>query len=221
MSTQKETGVYVFTNPYVRQLNGDLMPKVGCGIIKDRLKSANSETYGPPAWKIEFAKYVDDDYCIEQKLFSLIETIDPKQREFGKRREFFTTSLPILKKMFDLLPGEWYSESTEQEKQEDSEDSDQQEETKTKIQKNMRDHIPDGMEIKSRVNNDEWIGVYNYEKNVIVYNDKDYPSPSNFHNMHALEQNMISPSGASRSGWGECRGKVGDKWTLLKHITPT
>jgi hypothetical protein len=75
------------------------------------------------------------------------------------------------------------------------------------------------MQIKHRLGKtdaDEWIGHYDYDNNVIIYNGKSYNTPTAFAAQHSTE---ITGSTTSRSGWSECYGLTQEgSWKLLKKL---
>ena len=57
-------------------------------------------------YKFEFAKKVDDCCEMERKIHDILESIDSR---VYPNREFFKISLTTIKKIFDIISGEWYN----------------------------------------------------------------------------------------------------------------
>jgi hypothetical protein len=57
-------------------------------------------------YKFEFAKKVDDCCEMERKIHDILESIDSR---VYPNREFFKISLITIKKIFDIISGEWYN----------------------------------------------------------------------------------------------------------------
>jgi hypothetical protein len=55
---------------------------------------------------IQFAKRVDDCCEMEKKIHDILESIDTR---VYPNREFFKISLTVIKKIFDIISGEWYN----------------------------------------------------------------------------------------------------------------
>ena len=73
-----------------------------------RLNEANS--YGTwdisqVTYKFEFAKRVDGCCLIEKKIHDILESFNTR---LYPNREFFKLSLTIIKKLFDIIHGDWY-----------------------------------------------------------------------------------------------------------------
>jgi predicted ribonuclease YlaK len=79
-----------------------------------RLKDANSsDTWRPPnLYKLEFAKLVENCKEKERIVHNLLEKFNSR---ISSNREFFRTSLDNIKIIFDMIDGEWYNESTDNE----------------------------------------------------------------------------------------------------------
>lgn len=77
--------------------------------VKKRLSEANSETYSLPEWEVEFAKEVDNVIEAEKKVHSLLESLGMRMYPNYPRKEFFQVPRVIIKAIFDLVPGTYYS----------------------------------------------------------------------------------------------------------------
>jgi hypothetical protein len=62
----------------------------------------------PCAFHIEFAKNVTNPFEKEQKIHEILNNY-----RFTKNREFFKTKIINIKKLFELVDGEWYDEDIE------------------------------------------------------------------------------------------------------------
>ena len=99
--------------------NSDIMPgiyKIGVTMRDplDRLKEANcSETWKIPTFKIEFAKKVIHSKDKEKKLHRLLEII---MERVHPKREFFRGKLENIREIFDLVDGEMWCETIEDNK---------------------------------------------------------------------------------------------------------
>ena len=105
----KATGtIYCMKNP---MLVGETTCKIGKTKqhVSRRLCSANSETFNFPEWRVEYAKEVDDVDAVEVKIHALLTALDARM---SPRREMFDVSLEIVKKIFDLVPGTYYTDTT-------------------------------------------------------------------------------------------------------------
>ena len=102
----------------------------------ERLNEANaSDTWRPPTpYKIEFAKRVNNpkmkEYMIHKLLSELSERINPK-------REFFRNSVEEVNTIFNLIDGEWWEQSKDDNKQ--CEESEEYEEIAGSY---VRKHLP-------------------------------------------------------------------------------
>jgi hypothetical protein len=105
----KATGtIYCMKNP---MLVGETTCKIGKTKqhVSKRLCNANSETFNFPEWRVEYAKEVDDVDAVEVKIHALLTALDTRM---SPRREMFDVSLDIVKKIFDLVPGVYYTDTT-------------------------------------------------------------------------------------------------------------
>ena len=92
-----------------------------------RLKEANaSDTWRPPTpYKIEFAKKVSNAPLKEKKIHSLLEQ---HAERIHSQREFFRASLKVVRKYFDRMTGEMWTESCEEDEDSDVEEDDSDDE---------------------------------------------------------------------------------------------
>jgi hypothetical protein len=73
-----------------------------------RLNEANSSgtwNISQVTYKFEFAKKVDDCCLVEKKIHDILESFNTR---VYPNREFFKLSLTIIKKLFDIIHGDWY-----------------------------------------------------------------------------------------------------------------
>lgn len=100
--------IYCMKNPMII---GETTCKIGKTKqhVSKRLSNANSETFNFPEWRVEYAKEVDDVDAVEVKIHALLTALDTRM---SPRREMFDVSLEIVKKIFDLVPGVYYTDTT-------------------------------------------------------------------------------------------------------------
>jgi hypothetical protein len=186
-----------------------------------RLSEANaSDTWRPPTpYKIEFAKKVSNTFQKEKTLHILLEQYTDR---IHPRREFFRVSLEEVRKFFDLIDGEIWTETRKEEKEDDEEEEDEKEEKTSsdsaprvkamgiKGSRDMSKCFTNGQRIRHTIGiNKTWIGKYDSTKNGIIYNDNFYTSLSNFALMH---NRVYNPTRMSTDGWTHCECEVNGKW---------
>jgi hypothetical protein len=100
--------IYCMKNPMIL---GETTCKIGKTKqhVSKRLSNANSETFNFPEWRVEYAKEVDNVDVVEAKIHALLTALDTRM---SPRREMFDVSLDIVKKIFDLVPGVYYTDTT-------------------------------------------------------------------------------------------------------------
>ena len=117
---------YCFSNP---SMPGILKVGMTERTPEARLNEANaSDTWRPPTpYKIEFAKKVSNASQKEKTLHILLEQYTDR---IHPRREFFRISPEEVRKFFDLMDGEMWSETrNEEEKEEEEKEKEEEEET--------------------------------------------------------------------------------------------
>ena len=217
-------------------LRGENTGKVGYTTrhVKKRLSDANSETYSLPEWEVELAKEVDDVVDAEKKVHKLLELHGMRM---NPRREFFQVPSAIIKAIFDLIPGQYYTiddtlpsdpitpvTDTEEEIEDTEEDTEIVEEHNGEAvpvratAKDMRDYLNDGTRLRHRLlNGDEWFGTYNRDTNTIDRGDSHYPTPSAFADAHSVE--VLQAQRGKRSGWSECFAELPNgEWKYLRKL---
>lgn len=125
--------VYCFSNPSMPNIL-----KIGMTERTpiERLNEANaSDTWRPPTpYKIEFAKRVNNpkmkEYMIHKLLSELSERINPK-------REFFRNSVEEVNTIFNLIEGEWWEQTKD-----DNKENDEYEEIEETPELYIRKHLP-------------------------------------------------------------------------------
>jgi hypothetical protein len=196
--------VYTLSNPEMR------------GILKIGMTDRTPEervkelfTSGVPSpFKIEFAKKVKNPREKEAILHQLLENYH--ERVYS-RREFFRVSLEEVRKLFELMDGDWWVDE-EETADEDEEDEASSVETTVVVTgcRDMTKCFTHGQRIRHTYGvNKTWIGTYDSSKNGIVCDDILYGSLSKF----ALAHNRINnPTRKTTNGWSECECEVGGKW---------
>lgn len=184
-----------------------------------RLNEANSsDTWRPPTpYKIEFAKKVLNPKQKETTLHTLLSQYTDR---INPKREFFRVSPEEVKTFFDLMDGDLWVETPEEE--EDAEDEDE-EHSSNVIKTCSRDTtkcFTNGQRIRHTIGiNKTWIGIYDSSINGIIYNGKIYQgrSPLNqFAKSHyeAERNDRVSNVNA----WRECECEVNGKWISTYNI---
>ena len=231
--------LYSMRNPTFRN---EMLRKIGFTTrhVKKRLGEANSETYSLPEWEVEIAKEVDDVIQSEKKIHTLLESLNMRMYPNYPRKEFFQVSYEITRQIFDLIPGTYYSVTDPLPSErtltlntesntvvQDDEYADSVSESEDVIEdaaqgakgkRDMREYLTDKMRIRHRLaNNDEWIGVYDRDQNLILYGGTNYFTPTAFANDHNVQ--ILEGQPNKRSGWNECFAEVsaGD-WKRLKTL---
>ncbi len=229
--------VYCFSNQYIPTLL-----KIGLTTrkLRERLREANRETYSPPYWKCEVAKYVENVESVETNIHKLLEAFKCR---LTPKREFFTLSVEQARLLFTLLPGEYYNESqdvsnveelnaTESDTESEEEPIQEQPTQENQIvvqtpqnrEKNLSEYFIDGTQIKHALSdNNTWYGMYNASKNCIVdgKNNAEYPSLTYFARVHFADTypERIHES-RKRSGWSECQALINGEWQSTRNLKP-
>ncbi len=192
-----------------------------------RLNEANSNTWIPLPYKLEFAKKVLNH---KQKEMLLHKILSQYNKRVNPRREFFYISKEEAKAYFDLIDGEtWINNINE--KNEDNEDN---EDIEYKSESENNEKI-DNKQIKKRdatkcftncqrirhiIGIDKiWIGIYDLSNNSIIYEDKIFngKSPLNrFVKAHyELERNDRT---SSANAWYECECEINGQWVSTYNL---
>jgi len=182
-----------------------------------RLCEANaSDTWRPPTpYKIEFAKKVSNPSQKEKTLHTLLEQYTDR---IHPRREFFRVSQEEVRKFFDLMDGEMWTETCEKdEEEEEEEEEDTSSESAPRVKataakgcRDMTKCFTDGQRIRHTIGiNKTWIGIYDSSKNGIVYDGKTL-SLNKFAESHYKSERPDRCS--SVNAWKECECEVDGKW---------
>lgn len=183
-----------------------------------RLREANSSTWITPEFKIEFAKKV---YNASEKEKTIHDILEEYTERIHSRREFFRITAEKLRKFFDLMDGEMWSESGIEEEQVDLDNSSELASRVKHSPDDMPKHFVDGRRIRHRINtNNIWIGTYDSSKNGIVHEGTLYKSLSAF----AVAHQRVNPGNRktnTANGWKDCEYEVDGEWkstySLNKH----
>ena len=208
--------IYCFSNP---SMPGILKVGMTERTPEARLSEANaSDTWRPPTpYKIEFAKKVSNPSQKEKTLHTLLEQYTDR---IHPRREFFRVSQKEVLKFFDLMDGEMWAETREEEEEEEEEEDEEEDTpsesaprvkaTGVKGCRDMAKCFTNGQRIQHTIGiNKTWTGIYDSSKNVIVYDGNFYTSPSNFALMH---NRVYNPTRKSTDGWTHCECELDGKW---------
>ncbi len=205
--------IYCFSNPV---MPGILKVGMTERTPEVRLVEANaSDTWRPPTpYKIEFAKKVSDASGKEKTLHTLLEQYTER---INPRREFFRVSPEEVRKFFDLMDGEMWTETHVEEEEDEEEDTsaDPAPRVKQASVKGCRDMtkcFTNGQRIRHTIGiNKTWIGTYDSSKNGIVCDGKTYYTLSELakaHNKNELPHRITNTA----NGWKECECEVDEKW---------
>lgn len=214
--------IYCFSNP---SMPGILKVGMTERTPEARLSEANaSDTWRPPTpYKIEFAKKVSNPSQKEKTLHILMEQYTER---IHPRREFFRISLEEVRKFFDLMDGEMWVESREENEEEEEEEEKEKEEeeeedtssesasrvkaTGVKGCRDMTKCFTNGQRIRHTIGiNKTWIGVYDSSKNGIVYSGKTL-TLNKFAVSHYESERPDRVS--SVNAWKECECEIDGKW---------
>lgn len=202
--------IYCFSNP---SMPGILKVGMTERTPEVRLSEANaSDTWRPPTpYKIEFAKKVSNPSQKEKTLHILLEQYTDR---IHPRREFFKVSHEEVRKFFDLMDGEMWAETCQEEEEEEedtsSESAPQVKATGVKGCRDMVKCFTNGQRIRHTIGiNKTWVGTYDSSKNGIVYDGKTLTL-----NKFAVSHfNLERPDRVSNvNAWKECECDVDGKW---------
>jgi|LauGreDrversion4_2_1035121.scaffolds.fasta_scaffold594579_2 hypothetical protein len=193
-----------------------------------RLSEANaSDTWRPPTpYKIEFAKKVSDASGKEKTLHALLEHV-----RINPRREFFRISREELRRFFDLMDGEMWSDLHDEEDEEDGEEDEEYEEDEENLSESVPRVKPNGIRgcrdmakcfthgqrIRHTAGiNKIWTGTYDSLRNAIVYNGDFHKSLGSFASTH---YRIDRPDRCHQAnGWSECECEVDGSWVSTYHL---
>lgn len=182
-----------------------------------RLGEANaSDTWRPPTpYSVEFAKKVLNAHGKEKTLHTLLEQYTDR---IHPRREFFRVSLEEVRKFFDLMDGEMWTETRVEVEEEDEEEESSSESaprvkpTDVKGCRDMTKCFTNGQRIRHTIGiNKTWVGTYDSSKNGIVRDEVVYNSLTKFATAHVRKD--YNPDRATvRDGWKHCECEVNGEW---------
>lgn len=219
--------IYCFSNP---SMPGILKIGMTERTPETRLSEANvSDTWRPPTpYVIELAKKVNNAKTKEKILHTLLEQYTVR---INPRREFFKVSIEEIKTFFELMDGEIWTPSPDNETIEPDEIEDEHSSetfsdsispTSHSTIRGCREMIKcftNGQRIRHTIGiNKTWIGIYDSLKNGIVFGDKFFKSLSGF----AQEHYSIDRPDRCKyaNGWKECECEVDDKWISTFLLQP-
>lgn len=174
-----------------------------------RLEQLNT-TGVPRPFKLEFAKYVADFHNKETYLHDLFSTIGTR---VNSQREFFELSLDTIKKVFEIIDGEYYYDKRNIEMMDISDESDFPEERigtkRKKTRKTLSDIFKKSTMIRNKINNNTWFGKYDIENEKIYCNNngRSYQSLSAFVTAHKKDIGIYDSSNKT-NGIKECEYKT-------------
>lgn len=188
--------IYCFSNP---SMPGIVKIGMTMRTPEERAKELYTTGVALP-FKIEFAKKVNNPSQKEKDLHILLE--DYHERP-NSRREFFHVSPEKVYKFFNIIDGEMWIETPE-------------EEVRPPIVKGCRDMAKcfiNGQRIRHscrKTDTEPWIGIYDSSKDVIVYDGILYTSISTFASNHYAAERPDRTSQVN--GWDECECEVDGNW---------
>ena len=195
--------IYCFSNPSMKGI-----VKIGMTMRTPEERKKQLYTTGVALpFKIEFAKKVYNPFQKEKDLHILLEDY----YERLPRREFFHVSPEKVHKFFNIIDGEMWVETSEEEVQEEDEDV-----VRPPIVKGCRDMAKcfiNGQRIRHscrKTNTEPWIGIYDSSKNGIIYDGTLYTSISTFASNHYATERPERTSQVN--GWDECECEVDGNW---------
>jgi len=196
--------IYCFSNPSMPGIH-----KIGMTerTPESRLSEANaSDTWRPPTlYKIELAKKVSNPSQKEKTLHFLLERYTDR---INPNREFFRVSIEEVQKFFDLMDGEMWTKTDEEE---EKVVSPTESTSRVKGSRDMSKCFKNGQRIRHTIGIDKtWIGTYDSLKNRILYDGKFYKSLSGFAESHYSIDRTDRCKEAN--GWKECECEVDGKW---------
>jgi len=152
-------------------------------------------------FKLEFAKKVNNPIKKEKHIHSLL---DHYENRYSLNRDFFEVKLEVVKAFFELLDGEEWEEQ-EQEKEKTNKKRDM-----------MRDYFKDNQrKIRHKFGKDKIIvGLFNYEKNCIVFNNNEFTSFSDFGAYH----HEIEEKNGIYNEWSDCEVEIDNKWVKIRSL---
>jgi len=192
--------VYCFSNPEYPTLL-----KVGRTGKTPKERAKDLETTGVPApFKIEFAKKVKNIETAEKNIHRALEVFE--ERPYPNR-EFFRTTLDKVRILFDMVEGEYLVENNVLPSNGNPTDT-------FGRCRDMRKCFRNGQRILHKCNKidgtkDSWIGIYNSNKNAVIYNNVEY-TLNQFVKEHYI--NVRPDRGPEANAWAECDCEVNGNW---------
>jgi hypothetical protein len=198
--TSPEGYIYCLSNP----AHPDIFKIGKTADPEERRKTLSADTGVVFPFKIEFAKKVKDPSCRESLIHSYLHN-----KRVNPKREFFMEPLYQIKKLFDLVDGEYWNENVLETPQ-----------NKTRGRRDMAKCFKDGQRIRNSYMGDYWTGQYNSSLGAIVYAGEEYKSPSAFVKGHIKK---VSPPGHRNTfeanGWTQCECECADgSWISIASL---
>ena len=193
--------IYCFSNP---SMPGILKVGMTTRAVEERAKELFTTGVALP-FKIEFAKRVKNPKNNEATLHRILER---REGRVNSHREFFRVLPEEVRELFDLIDGEWWSETHEEE---------EEEATYVEGCRDMAKCFTNGQRIRHTIGIDKiWIGTYDYSKNGIICDGKFYKSLSAFAKAH---YSIDRPDRSNEAnGWKECECEVDGKWISTYYL---
>jgi hypothetical protein len=189
--------IYCLSNPSLK----DGLYKIGMTDKNPVLlaKELSHATSIAAPFKVEIAKKVNNPSKKEKHIHYLL---DHYENRYRLNRDFFEVKLEVVKAFFELLDREEWGE--------------QEKEKTNKNRDMMRDYFKDNQrKIRHKFGKDKIIvGLFNYEKNCIVYRNNEFNSFSDF----AAYHHDIEEKNGIYNEWSECEVEIDNKWIRVKSL---
>jgi hypothetical protein len=184
-----------------------------------RLSEANQQdTWKPPLpYVIEFARKVSECKEKEKVIHKLLE--DKKIKN-----EFFRENKGKVKLMFELMDGEWWSNSNDCSPRTPRNtiitscdgDTESNFSNSRTMRKRTKDYFYNGLKVRHIIGNDTLIGIYNGSLERIESEGHRFKDIHEF--IHHHEDKTKTPRKTGKNNWKECSCEVGGQWILVDNL---
>lgn len=216
--------LYCFSNEYMPGI-------VKIGYTKrspiERLKEANSFSWGLPFFKLVIAKKVND---YKQKEKYLHKILTNNNTRICNQREFFRISCEEIIDYFNLMDGvddieeiktndENIEEIITNDENFEENITDTDSNTDAKKCRDATKCFINGQRIMHKTNGHEWIGIYNSNNNSIIHNEIEYKGRSPLNCFVKAHYITIRPDRTPlANAWNECMYEVNGVWLSTNDI---
>jgi hypothetical protein len=147
----------------------------------------------PFAYVHEFSKQIDEEKY--NKIKSIISLLG-----IALEKDYYKIDLKIVKELFDLAGSKSCSRP-------------RPEYSPRKVKEDMRSFLFDGQKILYIYKKNNFIGIYNFEDNSILYNGEHCRSLYCFTKKCSKS---INPNFSGINGWEQCKKEVNGEWIRIK-----